>query len=174
MKRSAFIFILLILITTFRYPSVASLAQGTIPTAAIYLPLVANVIPTATPIPTVTPTPVATDTPQPNGSNVVIAAIFYDGKKPIVESDEYAVISNNSNEPVSMTGWRLNAGNSGQNFIFPSFTIAPNQSIRVYTNEVHPETGGFSFGVNHAIWNNKSDCGYLYDGNGVQVSTYCY
>ena len=45
---------------------------------------------------------------------------------------------------------------------------------RVYTNEHHPESCGFSFGSGSAIWNNKGDYGHLYDASGAEVSTYCY
>ncbi|ETW91975.1 MAG: hypothetical protein ETSY1_45845, partial [Candidatus Entotheonella factor] len=47
-------------------------------------------------------------------------------------------------------------------------------SIRVYTNEVHPETGGFSFGIGRAIWNNQGDEGQLFDQDGNVVSSYGY
>jgi len=44
----------------------------------------------------------------------------------------------------------------------------------VYTNEVHPEHCGFNLGSEQPVWNNKGDCGYLYDASGAEVSTYCY
>jgi hypothetical protein len=100
--------------------------------------------------------------------------ILADGAVPQVESDEYAVIQNQGGTAVDLSGWRLNAGDPGQNFIFPPFDLQPGQSCRVYTNEVHPETCGFSFGSGRAIWNNGGDCGYLYDANGNEVSRYCY
>jgi beta-lactamase superfamily II metal-dependent hydrolase len=129
-------------------------------------PLVTSTpLPTFTPIPTVTPVPVA---------NVQITYIFYDGVVPSVESDEYAQITNQGAGTVNLLGWRLNAGDPGQDFYFPSFLINPGQSCRVYTNEFHPEYCGFNFGRGSAIWSNSGDCGYLYDGGGSLVSTYCY
>jgi len=126
--------------------------------------------PTATPIP-----PTETAPPQPAGTgNVVISHIFYDGVVYRVESDEYAQITNKDTVPVNLGGWHLNAGDPGQDFWFPSFVIQPGQSCRVYTNEYHPESCGFSFGSGRAIWNNKGDCGYLYDASGTLVSQYCY
>jgi hypothetical protein len=106
--------------------------------------------------------------------DVVIRDIVYDGIVPQVESDEYAVIVNRGSAPVNLVGWRLNAGNPGQDFFFPDFVLQPGQMCRVYTNEVHPETGGFSFYSGRAIWNNKGDCGYLYDGSRNLVSQSCY
>ena len=110
----------------------------------------------------------------PGTANIVISYIFYDGVVKRVESDEYAQITNNGSAPVNLKGYRLNAGDPGQDFWFPDFAIGPGQSCRVYTNEYHPESCGFSFGSGRAIWNNKGDCGYLYDATGTVVSEYCY
>jgi hypothetical protein len=105
---------------------------------------------------------------------VQITSIFFDGVVARVESDEYAVITNNGGQAVNLSGWRLNAGDPGQDFSFPGFDLGPGQSCRVYTNENHPEHCGFSFGRGQAIWNNGGDCGYLYDADGNEVSRYCY
>lgn len=104
----------------------------------------------------------------------MISSIRYDGDVPQVESDEYAVITNRGSAVVNMGNWRLNAGEPDQNFTFPSFDLQPGQSCRVYTNEHHPESCGFSFGRGDAIWRNSSDCGYLYDASGAEVSRYCW
>jgi hypothetical protein len=61
-----------------------------------------------------------------------------------------------------------------QDFVFPAMELQPGQSCRVYTNEVHPDTCGFSFGSGREIWNNGGDCGYLYDASAAEVSRYCY
>ena len=48
-------------------------------------------------------------------------------------------------------------------------------SVRVYTNEDHPESGGFSFGRGTSIWNNYDpDEAALIDPSGTTVSTYTY
>jgi micrococcal nuclease len=144
----------------------------------------ATVAPTQAPQPTVAPTqaatvaptqpPQPTEPPAPAPANVVISYIFYDGVVPQVESDEYAEIANHGGSAINLAGWRLNAGNPGQDFWFPSFDLQPGASCRVYTNEVHPESCGFSFGSGQAIWRNSGDCGYLFDASGAQVSEYCY
>ncbi len=121
--------------------------------------------------------PGGTSTPTPTGvppANVQITSVRFDGAVVQVESDEYVVITNRGGTAVNLAGWRLNAGDAGQDFVFPSFDLQPGQSCRVYTNEVHPEACGFSFGSGQAIWNNGGDCGYLYDAAGNEVSKYCY
>jgi endonuclease YncB( thermonuclease family) len=128
--------------------------------------------PTATPAPT-SPPPPPTLPPTAPGE-VKITYVYYDGVVPRVESDEYAVIKNTGGSAVNLGGWRLNAGDEGQDFWFPGYELGPGQECRVYTNESHPESGGFSFGSGKAIWNNKGDCGHLYSADGVEVSTYCY
>lgn len=106
--------------------------------------------------------------------NVIIQGIFFDGLVYRSESDEYATITNIGEGPVNLRGWRLNAGDAKQDFTFPDFTLGPGLACRVYTNEFHSDTCGFSFGIAHAIWNNEGDCGSLYDASGVQVSSSCY
>jgi endonuclease YncB( thermonuclease family) len=126
--------------------------------------------PNATPVPTQAPAAAA-----PSGAaKVVIQSIYYDGQVSRVESDEYAVIANVGTATINLGGWRLNAGDPGQDFRFSGIDLAPGQSVRVYTNEYHQESGGFSFGSGKAIWNNKGDCGFLFDAGGNQVSDWCY
>jgi hypothetical protein len=128
------------------------------------------------PLPTNTPEPLPTNTPEPvaEPGQVVISFIFFDGVVSRVESDEYAVITNNGGTAVNLAGWRLNADDPGQDYWFPAFDLGPGQSCRVYTNEVHSETCGFCFGDGQALWVNDGECGHLYNADGVEVSTYCY
>lgn len=159
-------------------PSAPTSAPPSAPTSAP--PSAPTSAPTAAP-PTSAPTaapPAATEPPPPPpaaaSTDVQITGINYDGAVPRVESDEYVVITNTGAGVINLGGWRLNAGDPGQDFGFPGFDLQPGQSCRVYTNEHHPETCGFSFGSGRAIWNNDGDCGYLYDNTGAQVSQRCY
>lgn len=83
---------------------------------------------------------------------MAISYIFYDGVVKRVESDEYAEITNEGGAAVNLAGWRLNAGAPGQDFRFPEFVLGPGQLWRVYTNEYHPESCGFSFGSGQPMW----------------------
>lgn len=123
--------------------------------------------------PTPTPLPEAAAAGVP-GAGIVIQDIFFDGLVKRVESDEYAEIVNLGANPVDLSGWRLNAGNPGQDFIFPAYLLEPGTYCRVYTNQTHTDTGGFSYANPDPIWNNKGDCGYLYDSQGILVDDYCY
>jgi hypothetical protein len=114
------------------------------------------------------------DTPLQGEAEVVINHIYCEGLVEGVESDEYVEIANVGTEPIDIGGWLLNAGDSDLDFIFPSFVLEPWQICRVYTNEHHFDTCGFSFDSPRAIWNNEGDCGYLFDVNREPVATYCY
>lgn len=105
----------------------------------------------------------------------MIVTIYYDGQVPRVESDEYCEIRNEGGSAVNLSGWRLNADDEGQDFWFPDYVLEPGASCRVYTNEVHPESCGFSFGSRQALWNNSDpECGRLYDASGAEMHRYCY
>ena len=136
---------------------------------------------TPTPTPNPSPTPMPTNTPTPAapnaGASVIIECIFYDGVVPRSEADEYVQIVNNGTTAVELRGWKLaDMGNRGPEFTFESsYTLGAGKRIRVYTNQVHPEWGGFSFGRRSAIWaNNQSDIAGLYDSAGNLVSTMSY
>jgi len=106
---------------------------------------------------------------------VGITDIFYDGKVKSVESDEFVEITNQGFSHVDISGWKLHADDSKQDFAFPAGTVLRSgQSVRVYTNESHPETGGFSFGIKRPIWNNQTDEGKLIDAAGTLVSSRRY
>lgn len=132
---------------------------------------------TSTTPPTTTPTQTPTTTPPPEDtSDVQITFIFYDGLVPYTESDEYVEITNLGTAPQDITGWVLKDISEGYpSFTFPEYILQPGESIRVYTNEIHPEYGGFSFGYGKAIWNNTDpDVAALFDAEGREVSRRSY
>ncbi len=124
---------------------------------------------------TVSAPSLATPTTTP-ATNVQITRIFYDGIVPRVESDEYVEITNLGTETIDLAGWVLKDISEGYpSFTLPSYTLQPGQSVRVYTNEIHPEYGGFSFGSGKAVWNNSGpDVAVLYNAQGQEVSRMSY
>ena len=108
--------------------------------------------------------------------NVKITYILYDGLVPRAESDEYVEITNLGDQPQNLAGWELKDTSEGYpSFTFSSYILAPSKSIRVYTNEYHPEWGGFSFEYSRAIWSNsESDVAVLYDDQDKEVSRKSY
>jgi hypothetical protein len=127
----------------------------------------------------------ASSTPSPkstnvaSGSGIVISDIHFDGDVPKTEADEYVVITNNSNKPMDISGYYIyvaTSGTQGATYTFPKGTtsLKPNQSVRIYTNEVHKDTGGYTFGSGKAIWSNNGGLGVLKDNNGKKLMEYKY
>ena len=133
---------------------------------------------TPTPTPTDTPTPTPTDTPspEPDSPDVRIACVFFDGEVPRRESDEYVAIVNEGGAAQDLKGWRLlDIADGRPQFVFPTRVLEPGETIRVYTNQLHPDSGGFSFGSRSAIWSNSDpDEAGLYDLDGMLVSSKSY
>ena len=77
---------------------------------------------------------------------------------------------------MNLLGWVLVDVDEGNpSLFFPDFTLGSGQAVRVYTNEIHPESGGFSFGSGRAVWNNRDpDRANLIDNNGNLVSSKSY
>ncbi len=109
-------------------------------------------------------------------SGVQITRILYDGEVPSWEADEYVEISNTGTEAQNLEGWVLRDISEGYPwFTFPPYVLAPGATIRVYTNEDHPEYGGFSFGHGNPVWNNDDpDTAALFDAEGREVSRRSY
>jgi len=105
---------------------------------------------------------------------VQISDIFYDGTKGSHEPDEYVEIANVGAQPVSMDGWVLHDIYGDQRYTWHGYTLPAASKIRVYTNEVHNDSGGFTFASNDAIWANKGDAAELLDSTGTVVSTFSY
>jgi hypothetical protein len=138
---------------------------------------------TTTTTPTSAPAPAPTSTkPSANLANsakpLAITDIFFDGKVKQTEADEYVVLTNQSKNPIDISGDHIyvaTTGTQGPTFAFPKgSTLKPGQSVRVYTNEIHKETGGYSFGSGKAIWNNKGGLAVLKDGKGQKLGEYKY
>ncbi|MEO5951046.1 MAG: lamin tail domain-containing protein, partial [Chloroflexia bacterium] len=127
-------------------------------------------------LPTFTPA-ASQDTGNPNATSlgvVNIADIFFNGVKGSKEPDEYVEIANNGTQAVDMDGWMLYDIYGGQTFTWHGYTLPGHTKLRVYTNEVHSASGGFSFGSNSAIWANKGDAVELLDSTDTIISTFSY
>ena len=107
-----------------------------------------------------------------------ISCILYDGEVFQTEADEYVEIVNLGSGPQELAGWKLEDIDDGTPvFPFPSYILVPAGVIRVYTNEIHSEWGGFSFGRGSAAWTNdisQADKAGLFDQSGALVSQKSY
>jgi Lamin Tail Domain len=120
----------------------------------------------------------ASSNPTTSTSVLIISDINYNGKVPTTESDEYVVITNGSKNPIDISGYYIyvaTTGTQGPTFTFPKDSIIkPGQSLRIYTNEIHKETGGYSFGSGKAIWNNRGGLAVLKDFKGTKLGEFKY
>ena len=159
--------------------------QPTQPAATPTLVETAAIPPTETPVslPTLEPSPSpspsdVTLTPTDGAAasaagTITIVGISYDGSGD-KEPDEYVEIRNDSDQTIELGGWKLK-DKADHLFTFPEFVIQPAQVCRIYTDELHPDSCGFSFNFDRsAIWNNGGDCAYLSDQDGKAVTEYCY
>jgi len=109
---------------------------------------------------------------------VSITDIHYDGDVPKTESDEYVVISNTGKDSVDVSGYFIyvaTSGTQGPSFYFPKGSVIKSgASVKVYTNEVHKESGGYSWESGKAIWNNKGGLGVLKNADGKKLGEFKY
>jgi hypothetical protein len=136
-------------------------------------PTTSETLPTLVPESTAT-TPRIQITGRQDNTAVKITNVFFDGTKGSAEPDEYVELINTSTQQIDITDWVLQDPRGDDEYKWESYVMRPGQSIRVYTNEVHPESGGFTFGSNRAIWANSGGTAELYDSDKVLVSRYSY
>jgi hypothetical protein len=136
-------------------------------------PVAAVTAPAVTPASTATNPPAANPQVQDN-KTVQITSINADGKNGNAEPDEYVEITNQGTEPVDITDWTLLDTSGSDAYKWENYVLDPGKSIRVYTNEVHNDTGGFSFNSAGAIWRNGGDVAELRDADGELVSRFAY
>jgi endonuclease YncB( thermonuclease family) len=118
----------------------------------------------------------AAQTPVAGHELVQITGMQRDGAISPNEPDEWVEITNQGTVAEDLTGWHLDSERgaaSGQVFHFSSGLIMqPGQVCRVYTDEVHPEWCGLSFGYRKSgVWSNSEpDAAVLFDGGEAVVS----
>ncbi|MDA1227728.1 MAG: lamin tail domain-containing protein [Chloroflexi bacterium] len=130
--------------------------------------------PTTSPSPAPSPSPpTQTAIPESTGEpDVRITEVFFNGEEQWYEGDEYVEIANCGDAPQELEGWMLLDVDDGEPYFeFPTYTLHDGYSVRVYTNKIHPDFGGFTFGSGTAIWNNlEPDLAELRNAEGVPVS----
>lgn len=123
-----------------------------------------------------TPTPTRTQPPptatMARTGNVMITYIFEKGKK-WQEPNEFVEIHNASDGPIQLQGWTLK-DNENYVYVFPDYIMVPDQYCRVYTDEYHSSTCGFTYEHPAPIWDDVRDCAYLKDSQGILIDEFCY
>ena len=121
--------------------------------------------------------------PEPAKEGDIDMKINYDGEVKRTEADEYVELTNTSKSDKVLSGYLLvdinfpgtDKETVGQTFPFPTPTVLESgKSLRVYTNQIHEESGGYSFGSGSAIWNNQSGKGLLKDTAENVISQFEY
>ena len=107
-------------------------------------------------------------------ANVLLTDIFFNGKASSAEPDEYVEFQNQGTLPQDMSGWRIASVRGAQTYVFSGLAMQPGQICRLYTNEVHPEWCGLTWGKATAQWNNAGDRANLLDASGKVVSSIGY
>lgn len=83
--------------------------------------------------------------------------------------NEWVEVRNRGDEPVDLTGWRLE-DKSGKAYTFPDgFTLQPHASVRVRTGEGKDTDTSLYWGRRAAVWNNQGDTATLVDAEGERV-----
>jgi uncharacterized repeat protein (TIGR01451 family) len=143
-----------------------------LPRTATVTPVKTGTITPATETPTPTETGTATNTPLASGG-IGINKIVYRGNASN-QADTYVEIRNDDISSIQLQGWVLRNNLGTPTYTFPSFVMVPGKVCRIYTNEVHTDTCGFTFSSSSPIWDSAADCAYLFDSGNLLVGQKCY
>lgn len=154
--------------------SVVIIAQATA-LQNLYLPLVYNQEPTATPTrtstPTVSPTP-STECLSGKKDGVCITDIIY--KPTTSELDEVVSIKNLGSSSVELEGWRLSSDSGNKFDIMHEFTLAAGSTVKIWTKPGANTSKNIFMQRTVEFWNNFGDIAYLRDNEGKIVDSVCY
>ncbi len=108
---------------------------------------------------------------------VEIAEVHYDACGKVDDrkclNDEYMVIVNSGNSPVSLFGWAIK-DESGKYYVFPDVVFEPGEKIVLYTGYGRDNATDLFWNSGRPVWNNDHDTAYLYNANGELVDTYSW
>ncbi|GAA4665968.1 hypothetical protein GCM10023347_18060 [Streptomyces chumphonensis] len=108
--------------------------------------------------------------------DIAIRSVHHKGETGRPQDGEYIEIVNRSGAMVPVAGWTINAGDTGQDYTFPTGYLAPARTVRVYTSDQQQPPGwyGLTFNSNRPIWNDKGDVAELRDASGTLRARYAY
>lgn len=123
-------------------------------------------------LPIVRSGPTPTPTPQP--ADVRIVYVENDAHLlPVLA--EYVQITNQGGTSQNMTGWDLSdQAQGGTTFTFPTFTLAPQASVKVWTKCGTNSDEELFWCHTWPVWDNNGDTVYLRDQSDTLVDTYSY
>ena len=146
--------------------SVVIIAQATA-LQNLYLPLVYNQEPTATPTrtstPTVSPTP-STECLSGKKDGVCITDIIY--KPTTSKLDEVVSIKNLGSSSVELEGWLLKSELRDSKFIVTGeFTLPKGATVKVWTKSGDNNSTNIYMNRDTQFWKDNEDCAYLKDNS---------
>lgn len=127
---------------------------------------------TRTPTITTTPTrtPTVTKTPTPLAGLEITKILYLPVGDPL---DEYVEIKNKESRTAQLKGATLK-DESGNKYTFPSFSLNPGSTVRVWTGKGSNDSHNLYWGRSEQVWNDIADCAYLRDVMKNKLDTFCY
>lgn len=109
---------------------------------------------------------------RPDPERVLLELVEYaiDGDDP---DDEYVRIANAGEEPLDMSGWRVEddglvPAETLDPFVFPTgFTLAPDAEVTLFTGDGEPTDETLYWGVDRQIWSEDGDVLVVRDEDGT-------
>lgn len=86
-------------------------------------------------------------------------------------NDEWVRLKNTSGHRITLTGWRLHDRGVDHRYVFPSFTLAAGDTVRIHTGHGSNTKHNLYWRLGWYVWNNTGDKAYLNNANGTRIDT---
>ncbi len=88
-------------------------------------------------------------------------------------NEEYVCFTNQSDQPVDMTGWGVNKRPDTW-YTFPEFVLSPAASVRLHTGKEVDTATDLYWSNATTLWRNIHDAVYLHDADGKLIDEYSW
>lgn len=109
-------------------------------------------------------------------NDILISDINFEGRHGKEKADEFIEITNISSQHViDLSKWRIESMSNEAVFIFPEHTsLAPESSLKVFTNKTNLAANEYTYHSRRAIWNGKQGGACVLDYQDRMVCDYHY
>lgn len=112
---------------------------------------------------------------KPASASIIIRFISYDPPGPDDENlnGEYVEFQNKGTETVDLNGFTVEDA-ANNNYTFGVVTIAPEQTLRLYSGCGQDTYNAVYWCSDNSVWNNSGDSAILRDAEGLYIAAYQY
>jgi P pilus assembly chaperone PapD len=138
--------------------------------------MIRRIVAAASTVATAVVVSLALATPADAAGGIRITGVQYDSPGKDTGSntslnDEWVRLKNTSGHSITLTGWRLHDRGVDHKYTFPSYKLAPGDTMRIHTGRGSNTKHNLYWGLRWYVWNNTGDKAYLNNSHATRIDT---